>query len=300
MSATVPLDPARPVTTTALRAMKDARRPIVMVTAYDTPSARLCDEAGVDAILVGDSLGMVVLGHGSTLPVTMDDMLRHTAAVVRGTKRALAIADLPFMSFQVSAEDTLRNAGRFLVESGAAAVKLEGGMRVASTVRRLVDAGIPVMGHIGRTPQSVNQFGGYKVQAKESAAALELLDDAHALEDAGAFAVVLECIPAELAAMVSAELQIPTIGIGAGAGCDGQVQVYHDVLGMGEFTPKHAKRYAEVGAVIRSAMEAYANEVRDGAFPADEHGSRMEPTAVAEVERLRERGIHAVDAGEEA
>lgn len=300
MSATVPMGPARPVTITALRGMKSAHRPIVMVTAYDAPSARLVDEAGVDAILVGDSLGMVVLGHDSTLPVTMDDMLHHTRAVVRGATHALVIADMPFMSFQINAEEALRNAGRLMAEAGAHAVKLEGGARMAGTVARLVESGIPVMGHVGLTPQSVHQLGGYRVQAKESAAALELLDDCRALESAGAFAIVLECIPAELAAIVSAELEIPTIGIGAGAGCDGQVQVFHDLLGLGgEFVPRHAKRFADVGSAIRDAVTAYAEEVRGGAFPSAAESTVMDPAAVAEVDRGRHRGLRAVGSGTE-
>jgi len=296
MSSTVPMGD-HPVTTTALRQMKAERTPIVMVTAYDAPSARLVDEAGVDVILVGDSLGMTVLGYDSTLPVTMDDMLRHTAAVVRGAKRALVVADMPFMSFQISAEESLRNAGRFLAEAGAAAVKLEGGVDVAPVVRRLVGAGIPVMGHVGLTPQSVHQLGGYRVQGKETAAALAVLEDCRALEEAGAFSVVLECIPAELAEMVSAEVAIPAIGIGAGVGCDGQVQVFHDLLGLGEFTPKHAKRYAEVGDAVRAAVESYAGEVRERTFPAKEHGSHVEARVIEEVESLRSRGLRAV-AGE--
>jgi len=298
MSATVPMDPARSVTITALRAAKEARRPIVMITAYDTPSARLVDAAGVDAILVGDSLGMTVLGYDSTLPVTMDDMVRHTAAVVRGTSRALVVADMPFMSFQISAEEALRNAGRLVAEAGAHAVKLEGGAAVAPVVARLTGSGIPVMGHVGLTPQSVHQLGGYKVQAKEAAAALALIDDCRALQDAGAFAVVLECIPAELAAIVSRELAIPTIGIGAGAGCDGQVQVFHDLLGLGgDFTPRHARRYAEVGAQIHDAVAAYADDVRDGAFPQAPQCTAMDPEALAEVERLQRGGLRAVSGG---
>lgn len=301
MSATVPMGPSRPVTITALREMKSAHRPIVMVTAYDTPSARLVDEAGVDAILVGDSLGMVVLGHESTLPVTMDDMVHHTQAVVRGTSHALVVADMPFMSFQVNAEEALRNAGRLVAEGGAAAVKLEGGARVADTVARLVEAGIPVMGHVGLTPQSVNQFGGYKVQAKETAAAVTLIEDCRALERAGAFAVVLECIPAELATIVSAELGIPTIGIGAGAGCDGQVQVFHDLLGLGgDFVPRHARRYADIGGAIRDAVSAYAEDVRAGAFPTRAESTAMDASARAELEQVRRRGLRAVGGSGEA
>jgi 3-methyl-2-oxobutanoate hydroxymethyltransferase len=274
----------RSVTTSTFRARKAASQRIVMVTAYDTSSARLVDAAGVDAILVGDSLGMTVLGYDSTLPVTMADMLRHTAAVVRGTKRALVIADMPFMSFQVSAEDALRNAGRLMSEAGAGAVKLEGGVVAAETVRKLTSAGIPVMGHVGLTPQSVHQLGGYRVQAKEAVSAEALLDDCRALQDAGAFAVVLECIPAEVAELASTMLAIPTIGIGAGVGCDGEVQVFHDILGLGgEFKPRHAKRYAEIGAAVREAVEAYADEVRTGAFPAEEQTTHMDAAAFAEV-----------------
>ncbi len=295
MSAMVPFDSARAVTTTALRAMKEAARPIVMVTAYDTPSARLVDAAGVDAVLVGDSLGMTVLGFDSTLPVTLDDMVRHTAAVVRGATRALVIADMPFMTFQVSADEAVRNAGRLMAEGGAAAVKLEGGTAVTPTVRRLVDAGIPVMGHVGLTPQSVHQLGGYKVQAKEAAPAVALLEDCRALEEAGAFAIVLECIPAELAQFASRELAIPTIGIGAGEGCDGQVQVFHDLLGLGgEFLPRHAKRFADVGETIREAVARFADEVREGVFPGEEQTNHMDAATRAEVERARTGRLRAV------
>ncbi len=285
MSAT-PEGDVSPVTTTMLRRMKSEGRPIVMVTAYDAPSAHLAEEAGVDIILVGDSLGMVVLGYDSTLPVTMEDMLRHTAAVVRATERVLVVADMPFMSFQVSVEEAMHNAGRFLAEAGAKAVKVEGGRDVAPLVERLTGAGIPVMGHVGLTPQSVHQLGGYSVQAKETAAAIALIEDCRALEAAGAFSVVLECIPAELSEIVTAELSVPTIGIGAGAGCDGQVQVYHDLLGLGEFTPRHAKRYAEVGSQIRAAISAYVDEVREGTFPQEKHGSAMDPSVLSDLERL--------------
>lgn len=295
MSATVPMGENRPITTTALKAAKAAGRPIVMVTAYDAPSARLADQAGVDAILVGDSLGMVVLGYDSTLPVTMEDMLHHSRAVVRGARHPLIVVDMPFMSFQINAEEALRNAGRLMAEGGAHAVKIEGGASLAPTVERMVAAGIPVMGHVGLTPQSVHQLGGYKVQAKETAAAISLIEDCVALEAAGAFAIVLECIPAELAAMISAELDIPTIGIGAGAGCDGQVQVFHDMLGMGEFTPRHAKRYAGVGDAIREALESYANDVREGAFPQAAQCSVMDPAVAAQVAAARSRGPRAVN-----
>ena len=257
---------------------------IAMLTAYDYPSARLVDEAGVDLILVGDTLGMVVLGYDTTVPVTMEEMLHHVKAVVRGAKRALVVADMPFMSFQTSAEDALRNAGRFLKEGGAQAVKLEGGVDVAETVRRITAAGIPVMGHIGLTPQSVHQFGGWKVQGKTPHSAIKLMNDALALERAGAFAVVLELVPAPLAALISKRLRIPTIGIGAGAGCDGQVQVYHDILGLFEdFVPKHTKRYAHTGEVVRDAVAAYTSDVRERRFPTDEQSFSMDERALAEL-----------------
>ena len=286
MSSTPAAKPVTRVTTTGLVGMKAAGEPIVMITAYDAPAARLVEAAGVDVVLVGDSLGMTVLGYDSTLPVTMDDMLRATAAVSRATSRVLVVADMPFMSYQPSAEDAIRNAGRFLAEAGAHAVKLEGGVAVAELVGLLTDAGIPVMGHVGLTPQSVNVFGGYKLQGRDTESAVRLVEDCLALEAAGAFAVVLELVPAELAALVSEELTIPTIGIGAGAGCDGQVQVYHDLLGLGTFTPKHAKRYAEVGAAITKAVTAYAADVRAGAFPGEAQLSHLDAGVVADLERL--------------
>jgi 3-methyl-2-oxobutanoate hydroxymethyltransferase len=243
-----------------------------MLTAYDYPGARLVEEAGIDFILVGDSLGMVVLGYDSTVPVTLDDMIHHARAVVRGTTRALVVADMPFMTYQINAEQALRNAGRLLQETGAGAVKLEGGAAVAETVRRIVEAGIPVMGHLGLTPQSVHQLGGYHVQGKSPEAEARLMDDALALEAAGAFALVLEAVPAGLAKRVTERLRIPTVGIGAGPWCDGQVQVFHDLLGFNdEFLPKHARRYTSVAEAIRIATRAYADDVRARAFPtADE------------------------------
>jgi len=277
----------RPVTTATFRARKSAGQRIAMITAYDVSSARLVDAAGVDAVLVGDSMGMTVLGHPSTLQVTMADILSATAAVVRGTKRALVIADMPFMSYQVSPEDALRNAGA-LMAAGAGAVKVEGGAHMVPTVRRLVEAGIPVMGHLGLTPQSVNQLGGYRVQGKDTVAALTLLDDCRALQDAGAFAIVLECIPAELAAVASEELTLSTIGIGAGAGCDGEVQVFHDLLGLGgEFTPRHAKHYAELGAMVTAAVAEYADDVRQRAFPGEAQTTHMDPAVLDEIRSAR-------------
>ena len=246
---------------------------LVMLTAYDYSTARVMDMAGVDALLVGDSLGMVMLGYPDTLSVTVDDMVRHCAAVARGAQKALVVCDMPYMSYHVSAEDTVRNAARLMIEGRAQAVKLEGGAEFAAEVRALTRASIPVMGHLGLTPQSVNAFGGFKVQGKTMAAAQKLLDDARALQDAGAFALVLECVPAPLAERVTQALAIPVIGIGAGAGCDGQVLVWQDMTGMTlSHLPRFVKRFGEVGASLRSAVEAYAREVRAGAFPTEDHG----------------------------
>lgn len=245
---------------------------LVMLTAYDYSTARVMDMAGVDALLVGDSLGMVMLGYLDTLSVTVDDMVRHCAAVARGAQKALVVCDMPFMSYHVSVEETVRNAGRLMTEGRAQAVKLEGGAEFAAEVRALTRASIPVMGHLGLTPQSVNAFGGFKVQGKSMAAAQKLLDDARALQDAGAFALVLECVPAPLAERVTQALSIPVIGIGAGAGCDGQVLVWQDMTGMTlSHLPRFVKRFGEVGASLRSAVEAYAREVRAGAFPGEDH-----------------------------
>ncbi|MBD8895837.1 3-methyl-2-oxobutanoate hydroxymethyltransferase [Desulfovibrio desulfuricans] len=246
---------------------------LVMLTAYDYSTARVMDMAGVDALLVGDSLGMVMLGYPDTLSVTVDDMVRHCAAVARGAQKALVVCDMPFMSYHVSVEETVRNAGRLMTEGRAQAVKLEGGAEFAAEVRALTRASIPVMGHLGLTPQSVNAFGGFKVQGKSMAAAQKLLDDARTLQEAGAFALVLECVPAPLAERVTQALSIPVIGIGAGAGCDGQVLVWQDMTGMTlSHLPRFVKRFGEVGASLRSAVEAYAREVRAGAFPGEDHG----------------------------
>lgn len=262
----------KPVTIPELIARKSRGERIVMVTAYDYPTALYADQAGVDAILVGDTLAMVVLGYDTTLPVTMEEMLHHVRAVARARPKALVIADMPFLSYQVSPEEALRNAGRMLKEGGAAAVKLEGGERTAPVVARLVQAGIPVLGHVGLTPQSVHELGGFRVQAREPASARQLLQDALALEAAGAFGVVLELVPAEVARVVTRRLRIPTIGIGAGPDCDGEVQVLHDLLGLFEwFVPRHTKRYAELGRAIREAVQRYAEEVRARAFPAEEN-----------------------------
>jgi 3-methyl-2-oxobutanoate hydroxymethyltransferase len=260
------------VTSTTVRNMKRRGEKISMLTAYDYPTALCIDEAGIDMILVGDSLGMVVLGYDSTLPVTMEVMLHHTRAVSRAVQRAMVIADLPFLSYQCSPDDAVRNAGRMLQEAGAQGVKLEGGREFAEATRRMVAAGIPVMAHLGLTPQSVHQLGGYRVQGKDDAGARRILEDARILEEAGAFSLVLECVPATLAAEITAALGIPTIGIGAGSRCDGQVLVLHDVMGMFErFTPKFVKKYAQVNALMKEAAQAYITDVREGAFPGPEH-----------------------------
>ena len=273
------------VTVTNIQEMKRNGERIPMITAYDYPTARLVDEAGIPMILVGDSLGMAVLGYDSTLPVTMEDMLHHIKAVARGTQRALIVGDMPFMSYQSDVPTAIRNAGRLLQEGGAQTVKLEGGEAVAETVRRIVECGIPVMGHIGLTPQSVNQLGGYKVQGKTPKAAARLLRDAQALEEAGAFAVVLETVPAPLGRLISQRLSIPTIGIGAGVDCDGQVQVVHDMLGLfTDFLPRHAKRYALLAETTSEAVGRYAQEVREGTFPTERESFSMDESVLAELE----------------
>jgi 3-methyl-2-oxobutanoate hydroxymethyltransferase len=270
------------VTIGELREMKQRGEKIPMLTCYDYPSARLLDGAGVPMLLVGDSLGQVVLGYESTVRVTMEEMLHHTKAVVRGSERALIVFDLPFMTYQASAEDALRNAGRALQEGGAQAVKLEGGVVMAETVRRIVSVGIPVMGHIGLTPQSVYQLSGYKVQGRTPEAAATLYEDAIALEEAGAFAVVLESVPTPLAKRISERLTVPTIGIGAGPYCDGQVQVISDMLGLfADFVPKHAKRYAQLTDIISEAVNRYKVEVSEGSFPGREQSFSMDERLLA-------------------
>jgi len=262
----------RPMTVPELVAKKARGERVVMVTAYDYPSALYADQAGVDAILVGDTLGMVTLGYPTTLPVTMEEMLHHVRAVARTQPRALVIGDMPFLSYQVSGDEAVRNAGRLLKEGGAQAVKLEGGAPVVATVERLVAAGMPVMGHLGLMPQSVHAHGGFRVQAKEPAAARRLLEEARMLESAGAFALVLELVPDEVSAAVSRALRIPAIGIGAGPRCDGQIQVLHDLLGLFDwFVPRHTRRYADLGSAAREALARYVEEVRGGLFPAEEN-----------------------------
>lgn len=254
------------------REQKAKGEKISMLTAYDYSTAKLMDEAGINGILVGDSLGMVVLGYEDTLPVTMEDMIHHTAAVCRGAKNTLVVGDMPFMSYQVSVEEAVYNAGRLMKEGRCQAVKLEGGASVCPQIRAITNASIPVMAHIGLTPQSINAFGGFKVQGKSEEAAKKLLEDAKAVEEAGAFAVVLECVPAKLAELISKYISIPTIGIGAGAGCDGQILVYQDMLGLfSDFTPKFVKKYAKVGEMMTQAFRDYIADVQEGSFPAPEH-----------------------------
>lgn len=250
---------------------------LTMLTAYDYTTAKLLDESGVDSILVGDSLGMVVLGYDDTLSVTMEDMIHHSSAVARGAKNALVITDMPFMSYQTSVYDAVVNAGRLVKEGKAQAVKLEGGIEFCEHIKAIVKASIPVCAHIGLTPQSVNAFGGFKVQGKGKEEAQRLLDEARAVEEAGAFAVVLECVPAKLAKKISESISIPTIGIGAGAGCDGQVLVYQDMLAMySDFKPKFVKQYAQIGSVMKDAFRQYIDEVKSGAFPSEEHTFKID------------------------
>jgi len=264
-----------------IKEMKQKGEKITMLTAYDYATAKIIDGVGVPLILVGDSLGMVVLGYESTIPVTMDDMLHHTKAVVRGTERAMVIGDMPFMTYQIGVEDALKNAARFIQEGGAQVVKLEGGVTVAEKVRRIVECGIPVMGHIGLTPQSIHQLGGFKVQGRTLETATKLLKDARVLEEAGAFSIVLETVPAPLATLITKRVNIPTIGIGAGVGCDGQVQVINDILGsFTDFVPKHAKQYARLTDIIRKAVVAYHNEVKSGSFPTDEQSFTMDESVL--------------------
>jgi len=260
------------VTVPEIRKMKDRREKITALTAYDYSFACILDQAGIDILLVGDSLGSVIQGQENTLPVTMDEMIYHTKAVARGCKRALLVADMPFLSFQISAEEAKRNAGRFVQEAGAEAVKLEGGMRILQTVEALVQMGIPVMGHVGLTPQSIHQFGGYRVQGKEKTRREAILQDALGLERAGAFSIVLEGIPLDLAGEITQRLSVPTIGIGAGVNCDGQVLVVHDMLGMFDmYTPKFVKKYADLKAVMTKAVKDFIEEVREQKFPDEQH-----------------------------
>ena len=267
-----------------IKQMKQKNEKVVMLTAYDYSTAKLVDEAGIPLILVGDSLGMVLLGYESTIPVTMDEMIHHTKAVTRGTKNALVVGDMPFMTYHTSVSDALRNAARFIQEGDCQAIKLEGGVVVAETVKKIVDCGIPVMGHIGLTPQAINQLGGHKVQGKTPEAAKRMLADAIALEQAGAFAIVLELVPVQLSKLITQKTSIPTIGIGAGPDCDGQVQVISDLLGLfSDFVPKHAKQYAKMAGTMKTAIADYMSEVKTGTFPTAENSSTIDETLLVEL-----------------
>lgn len=270
-------------------------RKLVMLTAYDAPGTRIAEAGGVDMILVGDSVAMAVLGRPDTNSMTMDEMLHHARAVSSASRGALVVADMPFLSYESGPEDALRNAGRFFREAGIRAVKLEGGRQILPQVRALTQAGIPVMGHLGLTPQRAAMFGGFKAQARSADAAHNLLQDALALEDAGCFSIVLECVPAPVAAAVTARLRIPTIGIGAGPDCDGQVLVFHDLLGLSDFHPRFAKVYADLARVASEAVSAYAREVREGSFPAPEHGFSIRPEEWERWQALLRTGSAADD-----
>jgi len=271
-------------TVTTFKTAKDNNEKLTMLTAYDYSTAKIMDESGINAVLIGDSLGMVVLGYDNTLAVTMEDIIYHTKAVARGAKNALVIADMPFMSYQVSVSEAVANAGRLIKEGNAEAVKLEGGVNVCAQIRGIVNASIPVMAHIGLTPQSVNAFGGFKVQGKSEKAAQELIDAAKAVEEAGAFAIVLECIPAKLAEIITNSVSIPTIGIGAGDKCDGQVLVYQDMLGMfSDFRPKFVKQYADLGSQMKTAFSEYINEVKGGQFPTEEHSFKISEDVISKL-----------------
>jgi 3-methyl-2-oxobutanoate hydroxymethyltransferase len=272
------------ITIDQIKNMKKKGEKIVMLTAYDYSTAKIVDEVGVHIILVGDSLGMVALGYETTIPVTIDEMVHHTKAVVRGTKRALVIGDMPFMTYHTSIADAQRNAARFIQEAGAQAIKLEGGVTVADKVRAIVNCGIPVMGHIGLTPQSIHQFGGYKIQGRTAEAARKMLDDALALEEAGAFSVLMETVPTPLATLITQKLSVPTISIGAGPGCDGQVQIINDILGwFTDIVPKHTKQYIKLVDIMSSAITQYYNEVRAGIFPGQEQSFTMDESVLAEL-----------------
>lgn len=274
------------LTTVKLRQMKADKRRIAMVTAYDYPTAKAAEAAGTDVILVGDSLGMVVLGHETTLPVTLEDMIHHTKAVKRGAKNTFVVTDMPFLSAGVSIAETVRNAGRIIQEAGADAVKLEGGREMLEEIRALIRANIPVMGHLGLTPQAVNQLGGYKLQGKDAESAKRIFEDAVLLQEAGCFAIVLELVPTPLASLISERLTIPTIGIGAGAGCDGQVLVMHDLLGItNDYMPRFVKKYGSLYETMVDAVQSYNKEVRDGTFPGPEHAFGMKEETIAALKK---------------
>lgn len=271
-------------TVSTIKTQKENGDKITMLTAYDYSTAKLMDEVGVNMILVGDSLGMVMLGYEDTISVTMEDMIHHTAAVTRGAKNALVVGDMPFMSYQTSTYDAVFNAGRLMKEGRCQAVKLEGGASVCPQIEAITKASIPVVAHIGLTPQAINMFGGFKVQGKSEEAAKQLIEDALAVEAAGAFAVVLECVPAKLAEIISKKISIPTIGIGAGAGCDGQVLVYQDMLSMfSDFKPKFVKSFADVGSLMRQGFKSYIDEVKAGTFPAEEHTFKIDDSVIEKL-----------------
>lgn len=271
-------------TTSTIMQMKGTDKKISMLTAYDYTTAKLFDEAGVNTILVGDSLGNVILGYEDTISVTVEDMIHHSAAVARGAKNALVVTDMPFMSYQASVYDAVMNAGRIMKEGRAGAVKLEGGVDICPQIEAIVKAGIPVCAHLGLTPQSINAFGGYKIQGKTEAAARKLIEDAKAVEAAGAFAVVLECVPAKLAKLVTESISIPTIGIGAGADCDGQVLVNQDMLGMfSDYVPKFVRQFAHVGEIMKDAVKQYIDDINSGVFPAEEHTYKIDDDIIEKL-----------------
>lgn len=290
------------VTVKEFQRMKDAREPIAMLTAYDSTSARLGEAAGAVALLVGDSVGMVVQGHETPIPVTLEHIIYHASIVTRVTSRALVIGDMPFMTYTISPEQAMANAARLVQEGGVGAVKLEGGEVVAPMIRRLVEVGIPVMGHVGLQPQSVHKVGGMRVQGKDLEAAQQLIRDAEAVQAAGAFAVVLESVPAPLAQLITERLRIPTIGIGAGPACDGQVQIFHDLLALFDaFVPRHTKQYAQVGTIAREALTAYVEDVKNRAFPTDENSFTMKPEVLAALrETLPPNGKRPAEADQRA
>ena len=272
------------ITINQIKEMKQKGEKVTMLTAYDYSTAKIVDQVGIPLILVGDSLGMVMLGYETTIPVTMEEMLHHTKAVVRGTESALIVGDMPFMTYHVSVEDAMRNAARFIQEAGCQAIKLEGGVTVAEKVRQIVECGIPVMGHIGLTPQSVHQFGGHRVQGRTPEAAIKILEDAQALEEAGVFAIVLETVPAPLATLITEKVGVPTIGIGSGPGCDGQVQIINDLLGsFTDFVPRHAKQYAKLADIMSNAITEYYDEVKAGTFPTAKQSFTMNESIIAEL-----------------
>jgi len=276
------------ITVSNFRESKRTGRKITMLTAYDYPTAKIIDQSGIDAILVGDSLGMVVLGYEDTTRVTMEDMVHHTKAVVRGAKRAMVVADMPFLSYHMGIYESVRNAGRLVNEAGCKAIKLEGGEEVVEDIKAIIRAGIPVMGHLGYTPQSINVFGGHKAQGKTFETAKKIYRDALLLQEAGVFAIVLECVPYKLAKFITEKLEIPTIGIGSGAMCDGQVLVIHDIIGMfRDFVPRHTKRYADVGEVLENSVKSYIKDVTEGVFPTEKNSFTVEDEVIEALEKLK-------------